>query len=130
MRSYHRLTEVERNQVYALKKAGLTQCAIAEQICVNKSMISRELKRNTGLRGYRPKQAHRLACARQSQISRIRILDAIWTGTGIAKMIREDWSPEQIRVTLKIMISQASALRGFTSISIPISEVVATFTPT
>ena len=113
MRSYHRLTEVERNQVYALKKAGLTQCAIAEQICVNKSMISRELKRNTGLRGYRPKQAHRLACARQSQISRIRILDAIWTGTGIAKMI-----------------SQASALSGFTSISIPISEVVATFTPT
>ena len=32
MRSYHRLTEGERNQVYALKKAGLTQCAIAEQI--------------------------------------------------------------------------------------------------
>jgi hypothetical protein len=32
MRAYHRLTEGERNQVYALKKAGLTQCAIAEQI--------------------------------------------------------------------------------------------------
>ena len=32
MRSYHRLTEGERKQVYALKKAGLTQCAIAEQI--------------------------------------------------------------------------------------------------
>ncbi|MBT5930867.1 MAG: helix-turn-helix domain-containing protein, partial [Rhodobacteraceae bacterium] len=32
MRSYHRLTEGERNQVYALKKAGLTQCAIADQI--------------------------------------------------------------------------------------------------
>ena len=46
MRSYHRLTEGERNQVYALKKSGLTQCAIADQICVNKSTISRELKRN------------------------------------------------------------------------------------
>jgi hypothetical protein len=32
MPSYHRLTEGERNQVYALKKAGLTQCAIGEQI--------------------------------------------------------------------------------------------------
>jgi IS30 family transposase len=32
MRSYHHLTEGERNQIYALKKAGLTQCAIAEQI--------------------------------------------------------------------------------------------------
>ena len=102
-RAYHRLTEGERNQVYALKKAGLTQCAIADQICVNKSTISREIKRNTGLRGYRPKQAHRLACARQSQIPRIRILDAIWIGIGIGieKMIREDWSPEQIRGHLK-----------------------------
>ena len=99
MRAYHRLTEVERNQVYALKKAGLTQCAIADQMCVNKSTISRELKRNTGLRGYRPKQAHRLAFARQSQIPRICILDAIWTG--IEQMIHEDWSPEQISGHLK-----------------------------
>jgi len=99
MRAYHHLTEGERNQVYALKKAGLTQCAIANQIGVNKSTICRELKRNTGLRGYRPKQAHRLACARQSRISRTRIQDAIWIG--IEKMIREDWSPEQISGHLK-----------------------------
>ena len=32
MRAYHRLTEGERNQVYALKKAGLPQRAIADQI--------------------------------------------------------------------------------------------------
>ena len=50
MRAYHRLTEGERNQVYALKKAGLPQRAIADQIGVNKSTISREFKRNTGLR--------------------------------------------------------------------------------
>ena len=99
MRAYHRLTEGERNQVYALKKAGLTQCAIADQICVNKSTICRELKRNAGLRGYRPKQAHRLACARQSQIRRTRISDTTWTG--VEKMIREDWSPEQITGHLK-----------------------------
>ena len=94
MRAYHRLTEGERNQVYALKKAGLPQRAIADQIGVNKSTISREFKRNTGLRGYRPKQAHRLACARQSQIQRSRISDAMWTG--IEEMVREDLSPEQI----------------------------------
>ncbi|MDA0224151.1 MAG: helix-turn-helix domain-containing protein [Proteobacteria bacterium] len=39
MRAYHRLTEGERNQVYALRKAGLTQCAIADHIGVNKSTI-------------------------------------------------------------------------------------------
>ncbi len=94
MRAYHRLTEGERNQVYALKKAGLPQRAIADQIGVNKSTISREFKRNTGLRGYRPKQAHRLACARQAQIQRSRISDATWTG--IEEMVREDLSPEQI----------------------------------
>jgi IS30 family transposase len=94
MRSYHRLTEGDRHQVYALHKAGLRQCAIAEQIDVHKSTICRELHRNKGLRGYRPKQAHRLACSRQAQIPRTRILDGIWTV--IKKMIREDWSPEQI----------------------------------
>jgi IS30 family transposase len=94
MRSYPRLTEGQRNQLYALKKAGFTQSAIADQIGVHKSTIGRELKRNTGLRGYRPKQAHRLACARQSQIPRGHITHATWTG--IEKMIREDWSPEQI----------------------------------
>lgn len=99
MRAYHHLTEGERNQVYALKKAGLTQSAIADQIDVNKSTICRELQRNKGLRGYRPKQAHRLACARQSKIQRTRISDAIWTG--IERMILEDWSPEQISGHLK-----------------------------
>jgi len=94
MRAYHRLTEGDRNQVYALNKTGLTQRAIAEQIGVHKSTICRELHRNKGLRGYRPKQAHRLACSRQAQIPRTRILDGIWAV--IEKMIREDWSPEQI----------------------------------
>ena len=77
MRSYGRLTEGDRHQVYALHKAGLTQRAMADQIGVHKSTICRELQRNRGLRGYRPKQAHRLACARQSQIRRTRISDAI-----------------------------------------------------
>jgi IS30 family transposase len=99
MRAYHRLTEGERNQVYALKKAGLPQRAIADQIGVNKSTISREFKRNTGLRGYRPKQAHRLACSRQSQIRRPRISDTTWAG--IEGMIREELSPEQITGHLK-----------------------------
>ena len=49
MRAYHRLTEGQRNQVYALKKAGLKQYAIADQIGVSKSTISQELSQNTGL---------------------------------------------------------------------------------
>jgi IS30 family transposase len=65
--SYHRLTGANRIELYALKKAGLTQKAIAAQINIAPSTISRELRRNTSLRGYRPKQADGLACARRSQ---------------------------------------------------------------
>ncbi|MEJ6687613.1 MAG: helix-turn-helix domain-containing protein [Paracoccaceae bacterium] len=128
MRAYHRLTEGERNQVYALKKAGLTQHALTDQIGVHKSTICRELKRNKGLRGYRPKQAHRLACARQSQISRIRILDTIWTG--IEKVIHEDWSPEQISGHLKDNDQPSVNLEWIYHYILLISATVATFTPT
>jgi IS30 family transposase len=54
MPSYNRLTGDKRTELYALKKAGLTQKAIAAQLDADPSTISREPKRNTGLRGYRP----------------------------------------------------------------------------
>jgi IS30 family transposase len=128
MRAYHRLTEGQRNQVYALKKASLTQRAIADQIGVNKSTISRELKRNTGLRGYRPKQEHPLACARLSQIPRARILCAIWTE--IERMIREDWSPEQISGHLKANGEPCVSPEWIYQHIYAISATVAIFTPT
>jgi len=58
MNQYKQLTEVQRYQIEALNKAQKEQKEIAEIIGVSASTICRELKRNTGLRGYRPKQAH------------------------------------------------------------------------
>jgi len=55
------LTQVQRYQIYVLLKAGHIQTEIAHLIKVHKSTISRELRRNRGLRGYRPKQAHQFA---------------------------------------------------------------------
>lgn len=100
MSSYNRLTGDNRIELYALKKAGLSQKAIAAQLEVHPSTISRELKRNTGLRGYRPKQAHRLACARRAQAHSHRISQATWKS--VDEMIEQDWSPEQISGHLKI----------------------------
>jgi IS30 family transposase len=60
---------------------------------VDKSTISRELKRNHGQRGYRPKQAHNLAMSRRKQGQR-RIQAETWAL--IEAKIRLDWSPEQI----------------------------------
>jgi IS30 family transposase len=51
----------ERYQISVLLKAGVNQTEIAMILERHKSTISREIARNTGLRGYRPKQAQRLA---------------------------------------------------------------------
>ena len=61
MRGYTQLIQEERYQIYILIKAGHAQSEIAEMLAHHKSTISRELRRNHGLKGYRSKQAHRLA---------------------------------------------------------------------
>ena len=79
-------------------KAGLNQSAIAIIIGVHKSTVSREIRHNRGLRGYRPKQAHRLALNRRHTKARPRICGEDWRF--VARLLREDWSPEQISLWL------------------------------
>ena len=56
--SYTQLTQEQRHQIYALLKIGHNRTEIAKALGSYKSTISRELRRNSGQRGYRPKQAH------------------------------------------------------------------------
>jgi IS30 family transposase len=93
MKTYRQLTQAQRYQIYALKKMGHKQMEIANCIGVHKSTISRELKRNHGQRGYRPKQAQRLALSRRRK-GRCRIQAETWVL--IEGKICLDWSPEQI----------------------------------
>ena len=93
MRNYTQLTEEERYQIYEGITLGLTQTKIADDLDVNKSTISRELKRNTGLRGYRPRQAQILSDSRKLNHSSQRINKHQWDR--VEDLIREDWSPEQ-----------------------------------
>ena len=93
MQSYAQLTQVQRYQIYALMKAGQKHIQIARLIGVHKSTISRELRRNRGGRGYRPKQAHWLALSRRNKAKR-RITPMRWQQ--VEQLIRQDWSPEQI----------------------------------
>ena len=93
MRTYTQLTQEQRYQIYALKKAGHKQMEIANVVGIHKSTISRELRRNQGQRGYRPKQAQGFAIERQ-QRTRSRIQPQTWEL--IAEKLRTDWSPEQI----------------------------------
>jgi len=93
MQTYTQLTYNQRYHIYTFMKAGLCQTEIAETIGVHKSTISRELKRNRGRRGYRPKQAHQYAVARRDK-AKSRITDEDWEL--IEELICLDWSPEQI----------------------------------
>jgi len=98
MSYYTQLTQEQRYQISALLKMDHTQIEIAKVIGVHKSTVSRELRRNRGLRGYRPKQAHRLAVSRRDK-SRPRIGTSIWIL--IEALIRQEWSPEQVSDSLK-----------------------------
>ncbi len=46
MRNYTQLTEEQRYQIYEGITLGLTQAEIVEELAVNRSTISRELKRS------------------------------------------------------------------------------------
>ena len=91
---YTQLTQEERYQIHALMKAGHEQAEVARILGRSPSTISRELRRNKGLKGYRPKQAHRLASNRQTAKVKPRILESAWER--VEQLLREDWSPEQI----------------------------------
>jgi len=98
MRTYHQLTQAQRYQIYALKKTKHSLAEIAAVIGVHKSSVSRELKRNRGKRGYRPQQAQELKLGRRSK-SVFRITAKAWAV--VEKLLRQDWSPEQISGRLK-----------------------------
>ena len=97
---YKQLTYEQRVEIYALLKAGLNQAKIAKLIGVSKSTVSREIKRNTGLKGYRPKQANQRALERRQNADKhVRFTDEV--KTDVKKYLEQDWSPEQISGWLK-----------------------------
>lgn len=98
--NYTQLTRGQRYQIYALMKAKQNQSQIAAVVGCHKSTISRELRRNRGLKGYRPYQADEQAYDRQCQAYRSRIAWETWQQ--VERLLRQDWSPEQIAGRLKL----------------------------
>ena len=98
MRTYTQLTQEQRYQISVLLKIGQNQSEIAEVIGKHKSTISREVHRNQGKRGYRPKQAQQMSLNRRKK-AKPRIQGSTWAL--IESKLQEDWSPEQISDWLK-----------------------------
>jgi len=98
---YKHLSQTERYQIYALMKAGHYQTQNAKLLDRHKSTISRELIRNAGSRGYRPKQACEFSADR-AQNSRNDPTVEPWVREEAFSLLRMQWSPEQFAARLPI----------------------------
>ena len=100
-RSYRRLHEEERHTIYRMGKAQYSQSRIAEALGYSQSTISRELSRNCGGRGYRPKQAQRKAQKRlEEKKHRRRVIDGE-VATEVRERLMRKHSPEQVSGALR-----------------------------
>lgn len=99
--TYQHLSHHERYQIAALMKAGQNQTQIATILGRHKSTISREVTRNKGRRGYRPRQATLLAEAR-AQGSRNAKTVSQETLRQAFDLVRQQWSPEQVAAKLPV----------------------------
>jgi IS30 family transposase len=97
--NYTQLAREQRYQINVLKRAGHNQTDIAALIGCHKSTISRELRRNRGQKGYRHYQAGEMAYDRQCNAYRSRIAWQTWQQ--VERLLRQDWSPDQITGHLK-----------------------------
>jgi IS30 family transposase len=101
---YKHLTEEERYQIDDMKREGFSQREIARALGRSPSTLSRELRRNEGDRGWRPRQADIKASERltaRGTANVRRASDAAWEYA--KKHLQNDqWSPEQIAGRLEL----------------------------
>lgn len=98
--AYQQLTLEERSIISGFCKVGFSINMIAKELNRNKSTISREIRRNIGQRGYRPKQAHEKALNRR-QTSFKAFKWTVELEEKIENYLKKKWSPEQISAWLK-----------------------------
>jgi len=90
------LTCQEREVLYRLNRAKQPKAEIAAALGRDRSTIYRELNRNTGGRGYRPKQAQRkadrrrLRCRRKTKMSNPKLKKYV------VAALQKKWSPDEI----------------------------------
>lgn len=103
--AYMHLTAGERYQISALLGKGSTLKEIGLLVGRNVSTVSREIRRNRGERGYRPKQAQDFAEKRQKETcNAYQIPHDLWAQA--ETMLRLDFSPEQVSGRLKLKTGQ------------------------
>ncbi len=95
---YKHLANEERYHISSLCRTGLDNAEFSRILHRHPATISREIKRNTGKKGYRPKQAHLFAQSRQREGNQ-QITHFGWSF--VQHLLRQYWSPEQINGRFK-----------------------------
>ena len=104
--TYKRVTKEERRHIYRWRQEGCRLREIARRLGRSASSICREIARNTGGRGYRPKQAHWKAQDRARRPGPRRFTEAVRVDA--ESRLREGWTPE--------IISERARLEGRPSV--------------
>ncbi len=90
------LTLQERKFLRRLLRMGIARTRIAMMMNRDRSTIYREIRRNSGKRGYQPGQAQRLADARRQHSRRGWKLDDPQVEQYVTRRLTAAWSPDQI----------------------------------
>jgi IS30 family transposase len=86
----------DRKLIYRLLKAKTPKAQIARLLDRSPSTIYREVNRNSGKRGYRPKQAQRKAEERRRRCHRRCKMDEPRVFAYVTEKLKQCWSPDQI----------------------------------
>lgn len=92
--AYKRVTKEERRLIHRWRQEGLGPRELGRRLGRSAGSISREIHRNSGRRGYRPKQAHALAQHRARRAGPRRF--TLEVRVNAEKRLREGWTPEII----------------------------------
>jgi len=95
---YDHLTKEDRIVIRTLVQEKRSKQYIADRLGRDVSTVKREIRRNAGLRGYRPKQAQEKADARKHTPRTIKMTSEVVAH--IEEKICEDYSPEQVSDTM------------------------------
>ncbi|MEI7902234.1 MAG: IS30 family transposase [bacterium] len=92
--AYKRVTEEERTLIYRWRQGGEALREVGRRLGRAGSSICRELARNTGRRGYRPKQAHEKAQARARRTGPRRFTETVRADA--EARLKAGWTPDII----------------------------------
>ena len=95
---YRHLTKEDRIVIRTLLQEKKSGQYIADRLGRDVSTIKREIRRNSGLRGYRPEQAQEKAEARKRNPRTIKLTPEVVAH--IEEKLREEHSPEQVSDTM------------------------------